>query len=156
MGAERELTLQRLDSGDQGTFGSIRFAGKSGVFCVTGELPDRGNKPFVSCIPPGRYELTRHRSPKFGDCCLIHPVPGRSSILIHRANFCGDEAKGFKSDLQGCIAVGETTGMLNPRGKDSQKCVLQSASAFKRLMLHLWADGDHPWAIVVRDPQEAL
>lgn len=98
MMAARKLILQRRSTGDQGTFGDLWHG--DALVCRTGELPDRDNQPFVSCIPPGEYELTRHQSPKFGDCCLIHPVPGRSSILIHRANFCGDTAEGYASDLQ--------------------------------------------------------
>ena len=43
--------IVRLEKSADGTFGVLRLDGK--VFCVTLELPDRGNKVNVSCIPVG-------------------------------------------------------------------------------------------------------
>ena len=140
---ERELTLKRTDTGREGTFGEIWIDGEP--FCFTAELPWRGNKPFVSCIPTGTYVFSRHQSPKFGDCCQVVKVEGRSSILLHRGNFAGREP--LKSDVQGCVVVGERIGRIA-----GQKAVISSSSAFARLMKRLWDDGDEDWTIRIEGP----
>jgi hypothetical protein len=40
----------------------------------------------------------------------------------------GDAAKGYKCQLNGCIALGEKLGWM-----DKQKCVLSSVTALRRL-----------------------
>ena len=102
------------ESGDQGTFGSLTT--DSGFQCYTGELPWRENKSNISCIPPGSYICTKAMSsPKFGKCyhvqgCIL--LGGRTNILIHKGNFCGDTSKGFKTDVQGCILLGRAIGEI--------------------------------------------
>lgn len=67
----------------------------------TCERPWEDNKPYVSCIPEGDYNLVRHDSPKFGDrVWMVHNVPDRTFILFHVAN--------WPHQLQGCIAPGNT------------------------------------------------
>jgi hypothetical protein len=73
--------------------------------CKTLELPDINNTPRVSCIPEGRYQVVKHVSPKHGACFWVKNVPNRNEILIHQAN--------FKSQLQGCIAVGRAHTDIN-------------------------------------------
>lgn len=51
------------------------------------------------CIPKGRYKVTIYKSPKFkSDVLLLHDVPGRSAIEIHKGN--------YPKDTRGCILVG--------------------------------------------------
>lgn len=65
--------------------------------CFTIELDWKNNQRNISCIPKGRYIVTKHNSPKFKRTLLINNVPNRSGILIHSANRAITE-------LQGCIA----------------------------------------------------
>lgn len=95
------------------TLASI-YAPNAGLICKTLELPWRDNKRSISCIPEGTYLVTysdpvkeddpnteidesggRHPRP-YGHY-IVHKVPGRSGILIHR---------GYNpSWSQGCILV---------------------------------------------------
>jgi len=121
------LLLQRLETGDQGTFG--RLVLPDGRMLFTGELPDRGNAPNISCIPPGLYRCLWTWSPAFKRLMyLVDRVPGRSGVRIHAANLMGDKALGFRAQLNGCIALGRALGHI-----ESQKAVLRSAPAISTL-----------------------
>jgi len=120
-----DAILTRLDSSDQGTFG--RIVGP-GITLLTGELPWRENRPSISCIPEGFYRVEWTWSPRFRRFMyLVDGVVGRSGIRKHSANLMGDAALGYKSQLNGCIALGERLGWL-----DMQKAVLLSAPAVRR------------------------
>ncbi len=67
------------------------------VICYTIELPWLVNKPRVSCIPEGRYELVKRYSKKHGWHLQVMKVNNRDLILIHCAN---DALR----ELKGCIA----------------------------------------------------
>tara|TARA_R110000803_G_scaffold162511_1_gene226103 strand:- start:1478 stop:1882 length:405 start_codon:yes stop_codon:yes gene_type:complete len=67
--------------------------------CKTCELPWKGNKKNVSCIPRGVYHVTHRNSEKHGDHLHIEDVPNRTWILIHVVN--------FEEDLEGCMGVGK-------------------------------------------------
>lgn len=122
----RAAVLTREESTDQGTFGRL-FA--DGLTLFTGELPWRDNAPNVSCIPVGTYKAAWTFSPAFKRMMyLILPVDGRSGIRIHSANLMGDKAMGFRSHLNGCIAMGKKIGWLA-----KQKAVLLSAPAVTEL-----------------------
>ena len=122
----KQANLERLTMTDEGTFGRISF-GPHVLF--TGELPDHDNAPNISCIPTGPYTCKYTWSPTFKKMMyLITEVPGRSGIRIHSANLMGDRSKGFKSQLYGCIALGEKIGMLG-----DQKALLVSRPAIRRL-----------------------
>jgi hypothetical protein len=57
----------------------------------------------------------------------ITGVPGRAGIRIHSANFGGDAERGWKKQLNGCVALGEAFGVM-----DGQKAVLLSKPAIRR------------------------
>lgn len=129
-------TLARLESGDQGTFGRLVVPGFSRML-YTGELPWRENRQRVSCfpdaawcvehgllLPEGEYTVVMRRSPRFGWMYWISDVPARSFCLIHPANLMGDVARGFHTQLEGCVALGYSLGWL-----DRQKAVLRSRPA---------------------------
>jgi hypothetical protein len=136
-----EAVAYRFVTSDEGTFSSLivpdRFA------CVLGELPWRGNAVNVSCIPEGVYRCTKEflkgfREPHFG--YRVHDVPGRTGILIHRGNHCGDERWGFKTDVQGCLLPGLRVERLDARFDDGRPSILQQAvtsskTALERLVL---------------------
>jgi len=50
------IYLTRLRQSDQGTEGILTVP-ELGFACFTLELPWRGNRPNVSCIPPGTYPM---------------------------------------------------------------------------------------------------
>lgn len=120
-----QAILERFDYSDQGTFGWIKT---DGLILFTGECPWRDNRPNVSCVLPGFYMASFTHSPRFGRMLyLLGRVLGRSGIRIHPANFCGDKSKGYRSQLNGCIALGERLGWLG-----GQKAVLLSQPAVRR------------------------
>jgi len=121
------VRIDRFNRSDQGCFGRlvaecIRFA------CFTGELPDRGNTPSISCIPAGIYLVVWAWSPRLRRFTYrLLSVPRRSGILKHSANFMGDVSMGFRAQLNGCIALGERIGVM-----DGQRALLVSAPAVRR------------------------
>lgn len=96
-------TLRRTQMGDTGTFGVLEIDGKE---FRTGELPWRSNKRGKSCIPAGVYLVQWDPSPKYGHKYELRNVKDRTTILIHAANYVGDEDKGLKAQVDGCIALG--------------------------------------------------
>ena len=122
----RRVTITRTETDDQGTFGL--WQSDSGFQVYTGELPWKGNKPNVSCIPAGKYQCAIRDSKKHGRCYGVEGVPGRTDIECHKGNFCGDESKGFKSDVLGCIIVGRAIDEIA-----GQKAVINSSDALKSL-----------------------
>lgn len=110
----------------QGTNGELLLNGDK--VCLTIELPWKENKPNVSCIPEGRYELKKRYSPRFGKHLIVMNVPGRSFILLHAANHAMKE-------MRGCIApVTIVTGAGT--GEQSRKAlaivVSKTEQAFER------------------------
>ena len=62
--------------------------------CNTIELPWKENQSRVSCIPEGKYQLTKRYSLRFGWHLLVNNVVNRSYILIHAFNNAVKESKG--------------------------------------------------------------
>ena len=91
------IELIRLAFTDKATYGVLLYKGMP--FCVTLERPWKGNKPFESCIPMGKYICRRYTSTKFGKTFQIMDVPGRTYILFHKGNFA--------DDTEGCVLLGE-------------------------------------------------
>lgn len=127
-----DVVLSRLDFSDQGVFGRLA-AGALSLY--TGELPWRENASSISCVPPGpgsapvQYWARLTYSPRFGRALyLLAPTDPRVAIRIHPANLMGDTAKGFRSQLNGCVALGERLGWM-----DGQKAILISQPAVRRL-----------------------
>lgn len=66
------------------------------------ERPDLSNKPNISCIPKGMYEVKLTYSSKFKrKLPLVMDVPGRSGIRFHKGNYV--------RDTEGCILIGENS-----------------------------------------------
>jgi len=124
------LNLYRYKSSDQGTFGIIFY---DDFWLHTLELPWRNNKSNISCIPEGTYDVVRRYSPSFKkETYWVKNVNGRSSILIHGANFAGDVEKGWQSHLQGCITLGCVTALAKNKYGNIQECVGRSREAINR------------------------
>jgi Family of unknown function (DUF5675) len=121
--AVKMVTVTRTETSDEGTFGTL--VTDTGFQCFTIELPWRNDMANISCIPPGTYVCNWRFSQKHGMCYHVDGVPdGRTQVEIHAANFAGDVSKGYKCQLEGCLALGESIGLLN-----GQKAVLESKIA---------------------------
>jgi hypothetical protein len=118
----KTVRIERQDHGDEGTFGVLTV---DDLKLFTGELPWRDNKEGISCIPAGFYICVFTMSQKFGrKLYLVEGMHRREGIRIHPANLMGDRAKGFKAEMNGCIALGKNLGILH-----QQKAVLLSVAA---------------------------
>ena len=88
------------DDGNETLGGLTVFDDLEKVFeCKSNELPWKGNKRNVSCIPRGLYHVSHRESIKYGHHLHVEDVKDRTWILIHVAN--------FEEQLRGCIAVGK-------------------------------------------------
>lgn len=92
-----------------GTNGVLRQAqdDKKQIICNTIELPWQNNQQRKSCIPEGRYELTKRYSQRFGWHLLVNNVVNRSYILIHAYNDALKESKGCIAPVSICTGEGK-------------------------------------------------
>jgi len=100
-----------------GTNGELFYDGNR--ICFTIELPWLDNRPTVSCIPEGRYELEKYFSEHLGNHLHLKAVAGRSLIMMHAAN-------NALKELRGCIAP---VSILTAEGKG-----LRSRVALKKIL----------------------
>jgi hypothetical protein len=134
------LEIIRLENNlEYGMFGVLKL--NHSVFCVTLERPWLDNKPYISCIPSGEYDLELFKSPKFFPrynrlIYRLKDVENRSNILIHSAN--------LMSELEGCIAVGKKYGFLHEK-----KGILSSLNIFYNLLDKL--DKGKKAKIIIKD-----
>lgn len=121
------LRLERHETGDEGTFG--RIIAPKGLILFTGELPWRGNAPSLSCLPAGTVSRVAWTwSPAFKRMMyLLLDTDPRVGIRQHPANLMGDRVMGYRSQLNGCIALAERLGWI-----EGQKALLLSAPAVRR------------------------
>ena len=102
-----------------------------GVLCiddyprmVTLDKPWLGNQKDISCIPTGRYQMSRFHSPKFGETFLVERVKERSGILFHKGNIA--------HDTRGCILVGMEFGVTM-----GTSMITESRDAFEWFLRYL-------------------
>ena len=88
-----------------GVNGEILLNGKR--VCSSIELPWKNNQHRISCIPEGRYALTKRYSQRFGDHLLLNDVADRSYILIHAYNDALKESKGCIAPVSICTGQGK-------------------------------------------------
>ena len=128
-----ELVLVRQKTGDMGTHGVLVTPTQ---YFFSLELPWKDNRQDVSCIPNGRYLCQLVYSNKFKrKTYLLRGVPNRSWVRIHRGNYAGDESKGYRSDVEGCILIGTKRAIF---GK--QEVVGASAVALRKFLKEM--DGE--------------
>lgn len=108
------VTVLRVELSEEHTIGILYVDGE--VVCWTMELPWRGNKKNVSCIPPGMYVATKIASEEYGHTLWVDGVPGRSDIIFH----IGNSVK----DTRGCILLGSTPGYV-----EGKRWVFKSTAA---------------------------
>lgn len=122
------VKIYRVSTSDQGTFGKLII---NDFKCFTGELPENHNIPNYSCIPVGSYKCEWTRSTRLKRFTYeVLEVPERAGIRIHSANFMGDDRKGYKKQVNGCIAFGEYLGQM-----DKQQALLISKPTVFRFEL---------------------
>jgi len=129
-----ELRLKRRYHAD-GTNGVLQHGANQ--VCRTVELPWRGNRRFISCIPEGRYRLVKRMHSRWGEQLAVAGVPGREGILIHPANDA-------LTQLQGCIAP-------------VTKCTAPGVGSYSRIALERLKDlvypvldaGEEVWLVIV-------
>jgi len=88
-----------------GTNGEFFFNGAR--VCSSIELPWKNNQHRISCIPEGKYELTKRYSQRFGWHLLVNNVANRSYILIHAYNDALKESKGCIAPVSLCTGEGK-------------------------------------------------
>ena len=117
------LVLSRfLHHGKHGTFGMMNVNGRT-IYTV--ERPWRDNKPYKSCIPPGKYVCKKRKTTTSvpssmqgrtwyleGKSVTVHPedkdgTKTRCLVCIHIGN--------YTSDIQGCLSPGLSMGMIDER-----------------------------------------
>ena len=120
--------LKRDLSDSKQTLGTLQILNSIGdeVFKTdTLELADLGNKPQVSCIPKGIYNVLK--VPPTSAIPYLHlaiqNVPNRSGICIHKGN--------YNSDIKGCVLVGKGYGDMNG---DGELDIKNSKITFDKLM----------------------
>jgi signal peptidase I len=121
-----ELLLTRIDDSGVQTIGKMYALDDYGAIkymCDTLELPWKENQRNISCIPPGKYDVVKRKSSKFGNHFHVKGVPDRSYILIHKGN--------YYTDIRGCILVGEDLADIN---KDGHMDVTSSSATMKDLL----------------------
>ena len=105
--------------------------------CYTIEPPWLDNKPFVSCIPVGEYQLEPYYSQKYGDVVAMvgegvvankHDAKegDRYGCLVHSANWA--------SQLQGCVAPGKNISWGTRSGHAPNIMVTASKTTLKELL----------------------
>lgn len=102
--------LFRSKSTEQGTLGVLVAEGE----CFYSlELPNLDNKPQVSCIPSGEYDVKWTKSPRLHKFTYeILSVPNRGGIRIHGGNYAGSKPV-YRSDSLGCPLLGSNIATMN-------------------------------------------
>jgi Family of unknown function (DUF5675) len=101
------LKIERTRHGANTTMGTMSiswpFGGRKSIphFAYTLELPWKGNRANVSCIPPGRYPAKVRTDKNKWRLELMKTGP-REHVEIHIGN--------STKDVIGCILIGKTMG----------------------------------------------
>lgn len=144
----KRALLRRTEMGDAGTFGMLQLEGAEKPL-HTIELPARDNAAGISSIPAGVYRCSWTFSNRFQRMMYqVMDVPDRTGIRFHAANLAGDVDKGFKSELNGCIAPG-----IKRQDFDGQPGIGASVKALQRL--EEWGAGEDFDLAVVDEYLEA-
>jgi len=139
--------LFRTEESDQGTFGHLVC---EGFHLHTGELPWRENTQRISCIPAEHYRVEWEPTGRFKGYA-IRAVLNRTSIEIHKGNWCGDVSKGFKSNVLGCICLGLGRGRMTPPGspvKSQQEAIISSSKAIEKFHSFMKKE---PFLLIIED-----
>jgi hypothetical protein len=97
-----ELLLQRQESADGCTLGTLLVDGRFQCFTLEDQTRPSGEKiPHQTAIPFGRYQITITQSVRFGrPLPLVNDVPGFTGVRLHSGNTA--------EDTDGCILLGQS------------------------------------------------
>lgn len=141
--ASKEVRIFRFEEGVQGTLGVLY--GPKNFSCYSLELPWKDNRSNISCIPDGEYEIEYVKAgSRLGGrrwLYFVHPVEGRTGILIHAGSWAGDRELGFKTNSYGCPLLGMSYGMMQ-----GQRAVFKSRFAVRKF---IDAMGEQPGRLIV-------
>ena len=121
--------------------------------CCAQELGWHDNEPDLSRMPVGRYLMVVQWSEHFQRPLYhLQDVKDRQVLEMHNGNFTGYTPNKWKSDVLGCVVVGDSFGEETPDGYDRpQACVLHSKETLDRFMVAL---GGKPVWLTVQDAFE--
>jgi len=126
----KKATILRSPKQDEQTTGQITAYSSEGVKifdAVTMELPNKGNKRSVSCIPEGVYIVKMTYSPKYKrQMYLVTDVENRAGIRIHSGNYW--------YNLKGCISMGQDLYDINQDGLPDVTASRKTVKAFEEVM----------------------
>lgn len=134
------VVAREAASTDDGQFG--HYQSDSGLALVTGEDPDLGNAPDVSCIPKGRRLAYWAWSAKHQrNLYHLQDTDARVGVELHAGNLCGNKPKGEASDVEGCLIFGLDFGVFDagsvvgahPPLSRPQRGVVHSVAALAKL-----------------------
>ena len=145
----KTLILQRDKETHYSDLGTKGVISENGIkICDTLELHEENNKNRESHIPIGKYLCKIVNSPKFGKVYEITNVPNRGNVLIHSGNFAGDTDKGYKSDVLGCVELGNGYGIIEYAPGKKQFGILKSKLTFNLFMQYM---KDLPFYLEVKE-----
>jgi len=101
----KKISLIRVENTATHTLGCILVNDR--YVCMSMENPWQDNKPNVSCVPTGLYEVGYDISPKYGLSLKVKDVPDRTHILFHAGNTA--------EDTRGCILPGQGVSFFGDR-----------------------------------------
>jgi len=133
----KEMIIKRVWETEYSTYGNIIDKTAGMIFALTIELPWKENQPNISCIPAGKYTCCRcwYNKGKY-ETFQIMNVSNRTNIKFHIANKTGRKKRKIKTDLLGCVGIGESFDPVwTIKGWVSG--ILQSGKGFKEFMSRL-------------------
>lgn len=116
------VELRRMQSSPEGTFSKVFVDGK--FLCWAGELPKDKS------LPKGEYEANLKKNKKYKLYYEVKINDVKAPLPIHVANFCGDASRGWHTNIDCGMILGDKMGYLG-----NQKCVLRSKEAVDRFKL---------------------
>lgn len=125
---ENTVVITRYKSNVKETLGElVATNGKATFTCKTLELPDFGNTPNISCIPKGKYFVTKvFWKKRLRWAYLLQNVKDRQGIFIHEGN--------YYYNYLGCIGLGQTTRDLNGDGFLDITDTVKTVKLFEQFM----------------------
>jgi len=135
-----EFTIEiiRILGQDDCTLGQMFINGVALGYVL--ELPWKGNKPMISAIPPGKYEVSLHYDTKKRMRIHLEGVPGRSGIQMHIGT--------TPEDTQGCVLIGT--------GVSAVQCTLTNTREAAARLRKAYYGTEDPAKLVVLEDKPAV
>lgn len=125
------LVLTRFISNNRGTLGYLEIPSECDpTIYFTLERGWNNNRPNVSCVPVGQYQLLRHNTRKYPNTwALVGDTIGHTPCPDKPRYACVFHAGNSSTDFSGCIGLGYRADILAGYGiSQSTKAIIE----FKR------------------------